>query len=83
MKVLNPNVSTTYLNMWLIMLKAGLASDRVLVNLQLSIKELRQSTGKGTTSYCTELKQHNVDKTHIEELVKMYIVVIKETDCLL
>jgi hypothetical protein len=54
--------------MWL--LKAA-ASDRVLVNL--SIKALRQSmhTGKGTTSYCTELKQHNVDKTHIEELVKM------------
>ena len=64
MRVLNPNLSTN-LNMWL--LKAA-ASDRVLVNL--SIKELRQSMA-GTTSYCTELKQHNVDKTHIEELVKM------------
>jgi hypothetical protein len=49
----------------------AVAGDRVLVNL--SIKALRKSmrTGKGTTSYCTELKQHNVDKTHIEELVKM------------
>jgi SOS response regulatory protein OraA/RecX len=52
----------------------AVASDRVLVNL--SIKELRQSTGKGTTSYCTELKQHKVDKTHIEELVKTCLVKI-------
>jgi hypothetical protein len=67
MKILNPNLST---NLSMCLLKA-VASDRVLVNL--SIKGLRQSmhTGKGITSYCTELKQHNVDKTHIEELVKM------------
>ena len=65
MKVLNPNLSTN-----LQTLKA-VARDRVLVNL--SIKALRQSvrTGKDTTSYCTELKQHNVDKTHIGELVNM------------
>jgi hypothetical protein len=38
------------------------------VSVYPPIKELRQS--KGTTSYCTELKQHNVDKTHIGELGK-------------
>jgi len=72
MKVLDPNLSTN-LNMW--PLKA-IASDRVLVNL--SIKALRQSmrTGKGTTSYCTELKEHNVDKTYIEELVKMCLRIV-------
>jgi hypothetical protein len=65
MKVLNPNLSTNFQT-----LKA-VVRDRVLVNL--SIKALRQSvrTGKDTASYCTELKQHNIDKTHIGELVNM------------
>jgi hypothetical protein len=56
--VISEVVNLSFLqNMW------AVASDRVLVNLSI--------TSKGTTSYCTELKQHNVDKTHIGELVKM------------